>query len=99
LSGYIGLLDGPLDRKVCRKVLPRHSVVFRVTGFAYKPPQSEELDKAAPQRKGESNLWQCPFCGQADFPELTEVSKRIILLRTYISVCMVTFSSFQSSVK
>ena len=45
-----------------------------VTGFAYKPPQNEELDKAAPQRKGEENMWQCPFCGQDDFPELTEVS-------------------------
>ena len=44
-----------------------------VTGFAYKPPQNEELDKAAPQRKGEENMWQCPFCGQDDFPELTEV--------------------------
>ena len=45
----------------------------RVTGFAFKPPQTDELDKAAPQRKGEGNLWQCPFCGQDDFPELTEV--------------------------
>ena len=33
----------------------------------------EELDKAAPLRKGEGNSWQCPFCGQDDFPELTEV--------------------------
>ena len=44
-----------------------------VTGFAYKKPQSEELDKAAPMRKGEGNAWQCPFCGQDDFPELNEV--------------------------
>ena len=22
---------------------------------------------------GEENLWQCPFCGKDDFPELTEV--------------------------
>jgi transcription elongation factor SPT6 len=45
----------------------------RVSSFFYKPPQNEELDKAAPQRKGEENMWQCPFCGQDDFPELTEV--------------------------
>jgi len=30
------------------------------------------LDKAAPLRK-DGNTWQCPFCGQDDFPELTEV--------------------------
>ena len=29
------------------------------------------MDKAAPLRK--ENMWQCPFCGQDDFPELTEV--------------------------
>ncbi len=44
-----------------------------VTDFAYKKPQGDELDQAAPLRKGEGNLWQCPFCGQDDFPELTEV--------------------------
>ena len=34
----------------------------------------EELDKAAPRRKGDgANTWQCPFCGQDDFPELTDV--------------------------
>ena len=48
-------------------------VMATVTGFAYKKPQGEELDKAAPLRKGEGNAWQCPFCGQDDFPELTEV--------------------------
>ncbi len=52
-------------------------VEARVSGFAYKRPQSDELDKAAPQRKGEENMWQCPFCGQDDFPELTEVFKNI----------------------
>ena len=45
----------------------------RVVSFAYKQPHSEELDKAAPQRKPGENVWQCPFCGQDDFPELTEV--------------------------
>lgn len=48
-------------------------VMATVTGFAHKKPQGEELDKAAPLRKGEGNSWQCPFCGQDDFPELTEV--------------------------
>ena len=46
-------------------------VQAQVTGFEYKKPQGEELDQAAPLRKGE--VWQCPFCGQDDFPELTEV--------------------------
>jgi hypothetical protein len=36
-------------------------------------PKQEELDQAAPRRKGEENLWECPFCGKNDFPELTEV--------------------------
>ena len=48
-------------------------VMAQVTGFAYKKPQGEELNKAAPLRKGEGNAWQCPFCGQDDFLELTEV--------------------------
>ena len=39
----------------------------------YQKPDSEELDKAAPVRKGDGEQWQCPFCGQDDFPELTEV--------------------------
>ena len=48
-------------------------VMATVTGFVHKKPTIEELDKAAPLRKGEGNAWQCPFCGQDDFPELTEV--------------------------
>ena len=44
-----------------------------VVKFRYKKPGAEELDKAAPVRKGEGEQWQCPFCGQDDFPELTEV--------------------------
>ncbi|TRY62957.1 hypothetical protein TCAL_10880 [Tigriopus californicus] len=44
----------------------------QVFSFAYKKPQGEELDQAAPV-KGDQNLWRCPFCGQDDFPELTEV--------------------------
>ena len=41
--------------------------------FVFQKCLGEELDKAAPLRKGEGNSWQCPFCGQDDFPELTEV--------------------------
>ena len=44
-----------------------------VTGFKYKKPAADELDKAAPVRMGDADKWQCPFCGQDDFPELTEV--------------------------
>jgi len=45
----------------------------QVSGFQYKRPEQEELDSAAPMRNAESNLWECPFCGKNDFPELTEV--------------------------
>jgi hypothetical protein len=44
-----------------------------VLRFHYIRPKQEELDQAAPRRKGEENLWECPFCGKNDFPELTEV--------------------------
>ena len=46
------------------------AVVYK---FAYKKPQQDELDSAAPMRVGDENLWQCPFCGQDDFRELAEV--------------------------
>ena len=39
----------------------------------YRKPDNEELDKAAPVRVADGEQWQCPFCGQDDFPELTEV--------------------------
>ena len=48
-------------------------VMVTVINFKYKKPQADELDKAAPVRKEGGELWQCPFCGQDDFPELTEV--------------------------
>ena len=44
-----------------------------VTGFAYKKPQAEELDQAAPVRNGEDGMWQCPFCGLDTFVELGDV--------------------------
>ena len=47
-------------------------VMATVTGFQFKKPAPEELDKAAPVRT-DNTTWQCPFCGQDDFPELTEV--------------------------
>ena len=52
-----------------------------VTSFKYKRPSADELDKAAPMRVEakrkdgvEGDSWKCPFCGQDDFPELTEVN-------------------------
>lgn len=45
-----------------------------VTGFAFKKPLPDEMDQAAPVRNPDKdNVWQCPFCGLDDFPELTEV--------------------------
>ena len=49
-------------------------VMCRVYGIAYKRPQGEQLDQANPVRNEESGLWQCPFCLNSDFPELSEVS-------------------------
>ena len=48
-------------------------VLATVTGFQYQKPTAEDLDSAAPKRVEDGNTWQCPFCGQDDFPELTEV--------------------------
>jgi transcription elongation factor SPT6 len=48
-------------------------VMATVIGFQYQKPTPEDLDSAAPKRVEGGNSWQCPFCGQDDFPELTEV--------------------------
>ena len=52
---------------------PGKLCLVSVIRCTYKKPESDELDKAAPVRKGDGEQWQCPFCGQDDFPELTEV--------------------------
>ena len=43
------------------------------SGISRKKPKTEQLDQANPVRKDETGLWQCPFCLQNDFPELSEV--------------------------
>ena len=52
---------------------PGKLVLAQVTGFQYQKPTADDLDSAAPKRVEDGNTWQCPFCGQDDFPELTEV--------------------------
>ncbi|XP_071770742.1 transcription elongation factor SPT6-like [Centroberyx gerrardi] len=42
-----------------------------VTGIAHRRPQGESYDQAI--RNDETGLWQCPFCHQDNFPELSEV--------------------------
>ncbi|XP_057216695.1 transcription elongation factor SPT6 isoform X2 [Triplophysa rosa] len=42
-----------------------------VTGIAHRRPQGESYDQAI--RNDETGLWQCPFCQQDNFPELSEV--------------------------
>ncbi|XP_075913226.1 transcription elongation factor SPT6-like [Petromyzon marinus] len=42
-----------------------------VTGIAHRRPQGESNDQAI--RIDATGLWQCPFCQQDDFPELSEV--------------------------
>ena len=48
-------------------------VLCTVTGIARRRPQKDQLDQANPVRNDETGLWQCPFCQQDDFPELSEV--------------------------
>lgn len=49
-------------------------VLVYVTGFARRKPKAEQLENANPIRIDHSNLWECPFCHQNDFPELSDVS-------------------------
>lgn len=42
-----------------------------VTGIAHRRPQGESYDQAI--RNDNTGLWQCPFCQQDNFPELSEV--------------------------
>ncbi|CAM9213792.1 unnamed protein product, partial [Lampetra fluviatilis] len=45
-----------------------------VTGIAHRRPQGESNDQAIRiDATGLWHLWQCPFCQQDDFPELSEV--------------------------
>uniref|UniRef100_A0A6B2EJU3 Transcription elongation factor SPT6 n=1 Tax=Phlebotomus kandelakii TaxID=1109342 RepID=A0A6B2EJU3_9DIPT len=48
-------------------------VLAVVQGFTYRKPQGDQLDQANPVRNDETGLWQCPFCLQNEFPELSEV--------------------------
>lgn len=45
-----------------------------VTGIAHRRPQGESYDQAI--RNDATGLWQCPFCQQDNFPELSEVKKK-----------------------
>ncbi|XP_058451716.1 transcription elongation factor SPT6 [Malaya genurostris] len=44
-----------------------------VIGISHRKPQGDQLDQANPVRNDETGLWQCPFCMQNEFPELSEV--------------------------
>lgn len=44
-----------------------------VAGISHRKPQGDQLDQANPVRNDETGLWQCPFCMQNEFPELSEV--------------------------
>nr|XP_014354517.1 PREDICTED: transcription elongation factor SPT6 isoform X2 [Latimeria chalumnae] len=46
-------------------------IICNVTGIAHRRPQGESYDQAI--RIDETGLWQCPFCQQDNFPELSEV--------------------------
>jgi hypothetical protein len=51
---------------------PGKLIICNVTGIAHRRPQGESYDQAI--RNDETGLWQCPFCQQDNFPELSEVS-------------------------
>ncbi|XP_065172067.1 transcription elongation factor SPT6 isoform X2 [Atheta coriaria] len=44
-----------------------------VVGISRRKPQGDQLDQANPVRNDDTGLWQCPFCHQNDFPELSDV--------------------------
>lgn len=46
-------------------------ITCNVIGIAHRRPQGESYDQAI--RNDETGLWQCPFCQQDNFPELSEV--------------------------
>lgn len=48
-----------------------------VTGIAHRRPQGESYDQAI--RNDATGLWQCPFCQQDNFPELSEVTNQSLL--------------------
>ena len=58
-------------------------VLATVTGFASRKPHRDQIDQANPERNEESGQWQCPFCLQDSFPELSEV---IILFLCYLFI-------------
>ncbi|XP_044595292.1 transcription elongation factor SPT6-like [Cotesia glomerata] len=44
-----------------------------VVGFHYKKPKGKKLDQSNPIKNNETETWQCPFCLNKDFLELSEV--------------------------
>uniref|UniRef100_A0A8I3VZW4 Transcription elongation factor SPT6 n=1 Tax=Callithrix jacchus TaxID=9483 RepID=A0A8I3VZW4_CALJA len=50
-------------------------IICNVTGIAHRRPQGESYDQAI--RNDETGLWQCPFCQQDNFPELSEVGMTV----------------------
>lgn len=50
---------------------PGKLITSIVTGIAHRRPQGESYDQAI--RNDSTGLWQCPFCQQDNFPELSEV--------------------------
>lgn len=59
-----------------------------VTGIAHRRPQGESYDQAI--RNDATGLWQCPFCQQDNFPELSEVPHIEFSLFLFLSELCVT---------
>lgn len=68
-----GLCPDTVGTKKCFNLIAHIGKLITcvVTGIAHRRPQGESYDQAI--RNDETGLWQCPFCQQDNFPELSEV--------------------------
>ncbi|XP_014252442.1 transcription elongation factor SPT6 [Cimex lectularius] len=67
------LLFGMLTKETPETFYIGKLVTATVTGISQRKPTKEQLDRAQPVKDDETGLWQCPFCLQNHFPELSEV--------------------------
>jgi len=73
----------------------------RVTGFAHRQPNKEQLEVANPVRSDQTGLWQCPFCDKKDFPELSEVNALFAVFSShqmYLTFSLHRFETYRKCV-
>lgn len=77
LSSALSLLPLLFFPSLFSTIPPGKLIICNVTGIAHRRPQGESYDQAI--RNDETGLWQCPFCQQDNFPELSEVCATVLL--------------------